>query len=64
MLVFKLGGKVSLPPLPVRDIALVKPPPVTASAETIEHGKVVYQRHCSYCHGDGMRTGGLTPDLR
>jgi quinohemoprotein ethanol dehydrogenase len=24
----------------------------------------VYQRHCAYCHGDGFRTGGPTPDLR
>jgi mono/diheme cytochrome c family protein len=25
---------------------------------------VVYLRHCGYCHGDGLRTGGVTPDLR
>ena len=37
---------------------------MTASAEVVEHGEVIYHRHCSYCHGDGMRTGGLTPDLR
>ena len=24
----------------------------------------MYHRHCGYCHGDGLRTGGLTPDLR
>ena len=50
--------------MPERDRELAKPAPVTASAEVVEHGEVIYQRHCSYCHGDGMRTGGLTPDLR
>ncbi len=64
VLVFKLGGKAALPPVPARDRELAKPAPVTASAEVVEHGEVIYQRHCSYCHGDGMRTGGLTPDLR
>jgi len=37
---------------------------VTASQEVIDRGQVVYQRYCSYCHGDGLRTGGLNPDLR
>jgi PQQ-dependent dehydrogenase (methanol/ethanol family) len=64
VLVFKLGGKALLPPVPARDRELPKPPAVTASAEVVEHGEVIYHRHCSYCHGDGMRTGGLTPDLR
>ena len=64
VLVFKLGGKASLPPVPARDRELTKPEPVTAGAQVVERGKVIYQRHCSYCHGDGMRTGGLTPDLR
>ena len=43
---------------------LAKPAPVTADPDVVDHGRMVYQRHCSYCHGDGMRTGGLTPDLR
>ena len=64
VLVFKLGGKASLPPVPARDRELAKPEPVTAGVQVVERGKVIYQRHCSYCHGDGMRTGGLTPDLR
>lgn len=64
VLVYKLGGEATLPPVPPRDLALAKPLPVTASVDVLEHGKVIYQRHCSYCHGDAMRTGGLTPDLR
>jgi len=64
VLVFKLGGEAELPPIPDMDRALARPAPVTASTDVIENGKRIYQRHCSYCHADGMRTGGLTPDLR
>ena len=24
----------------------------------------MYERHCTYCHGAGLNTGGITPDLR
>jgi len=64
VLVYKLDGKATLPPVPEWNRELTKPEPVTASVEVLEKGKIIYQRHCSYCHGDGMRTGGLTPDLR
>jgi mono/diheme cytochrome c family protein len=61
---FKLGGTAQLPPLPPDERAMPEPAPVTASAETVAHGRTMYQRYCSYCHGDGLRTGGLNPDLR
>ncbi|WOJ95146.1 PQQ-dependent dehydrogenase, methanol/ethanol family [Congregibacter variabilis] len=65
VLVFKLGGSAELPPIPEDDRSLASQPAiVTASSEVVDHGRMVYQRHCSYCHGDGMRTAGLTPDLR
>ena len=64
VMAFKLGGTAPLPPPRVDTRELPKPAPVTADAETIQRGEVVYQRHCSYCHGDGLRTGGVTPDLR
>jgi mono/diheme cytochrome c family protein len=41
-----------------------EPAPVTADAAVVRRGQVVYQRHCAYCHGDGLRTGGVNPDLR
>ena len=41
-----------------------RPAPVTADEAVVHQGQVAFQRHCSYCHGDAMRTGGLTPDLR
>jgi PQQ-dependent dehydrogenase (methanol/ethanol family) len=64
VLVYTLDGKAELPPPPARDRRIPKPAAVTASADQVAHGQVLYQRHCSYCHGDGMRTGGLNPDLR
>ncbi len=64
VLVYKLGGNASLPALPDANRAMPKPAAVTADRETVAQGQVVYQRHCSYCHGDGLRTGGVTPDLR
>jgi mono/diheme cytochrome c family protein len=64
VLAYKLGGEHELPPLPADDRLMPKPAPVTADADTVLQGQVVYQRHCAYCHGDGLRTGGVTPDLR
>ena len=65
ILTFKLGATGTLPPLP--EVAAEMPAPAgpaTASADVIDRGQRIYQRHCSYCHGDGLRTGGLNPDLR
>jgi PQQ-dependent dehydrogenase (methanol/ethanol family) len=64
VLVYKLGGTHQLPPLPPDTRQMPKPAPVTASESVVQRGQVVYQRHCAYCHGDGLRTGGVTPDLR
>ncbi|MEP4149514.1 MAG: PQQ-dependent dehydrogenase, methanol/ethanol family [Halioglobus sp.] len=64
VLVYKLGGKHQLPPPPVANRQLAEPLAVTAAADTVEHGKQIFHRHCAMCHGDSMRGGGLTPDLR
>ena len=53
-----------LPAVPVAERTMPKPQPATASAEVIAEGKKYYQRHCRYCHGDGLRSGNLNPDLR
>lgn len=64
VMAFKLGGTHKVEPLPVLDRAIPQPAPVTASADVVARGEVMYQRHCAYCHGDGFRTGGVNPDLR
>jgi PQQ-dependent dehydrogenase (methanol/ethanol family) len=64
VLAFKLGGKASLPPLPQFSQPLLKPPPPTASAATVQKGEVLFQGYCSPCHGDVAVSGGVLPDLR
>jgi PQQ-dependent dehydrogenase (methanol/ethanol family) len=64
VLVYKLGADTQLPSLPIAERNMPKPQPATASAAVIADGQKYYQRHCRYCHGDGLRSGNLTPDLR
>ena len=64
VLVFELGGSETLPEVKAVARELPKPAPVTANAETVAEGQDLYQRQCAYCHGDGLRTGGINPDLR
>lgn len=64
LLVFKLGGKASLPELASR--AATKPllPPQEATAEVIAEGQALYNASCLVCHGDHAVSSGLLPDLR
>jgi mono/diheme cytochrome c family protein len=65
VLVYKLGGSHTLPPLSAEvEKIMPKPAPLTASADEVQEGMVLFQRHCSFCHGDGLRSSGLVPDLR
>lgn len=64
LLVFKLGGKASLPPQEP-----VEPPLLTAilnpaSPATIHKGERLFQSYCAGCHGDVAVSGGVLPDLR
>ena len=63
VLVFKLGGKATLPPLPAEP-ALIAPPPDVAGAATVATGKALFDRFCSICHGQDAVGGGVVPDLR
>jgi len=65
VLVYKLGASHTLPPLQAEvEMVMPKPAALTASAEQVQEGMVLFQRHCSFCHGDGLRSSGLVPDLR
>lgn len=63
VLVFKLGAKGELPPLPDRP-PIPLPPPSTASKEVIEKGANLYARTCANCHGPQAVSGGVIKDLR
>lgn len=64
MLVYKLGGKASLPPVPEYTAPVLKPPAATAKAEEVSRGEHTFQRYCAECHGDVAVSGGVIPDLR
>ncbi len=64
VLVFKLGAKGALPPLPATVALPFNPPADTASAATLTEGKALYHTYCSTCHGDSATWNGVLPDLR
>ncbi|MFN3472767.1 MAG: PQQ-dependent dehydrogenase, methanol/ethanol family [Blastomonas sp.] len=68
LLVFKLGGKVTLPAMPAADELPLDPPALTAAADVVAAGAVQYGRYCTVCHGDAAiqasGRGGIIPDLR
>jgi cytochrome c553 len=64
VLVFKLGGKATLPPVPPAPRAMLPPLPDIADAATIAAGERLFDRFCSVCHGEAAVGGGVVPDLR
>jgi glucose dehydrogenase/mono/diheme cytochrome c family protein len=65
LLVLKLGGSATLPPLPPPPSPLVlDPPPATAAAEMVEAGKGAFQGHCAMCHETQYANRNVFPDLR
>ncbi len=61
VVVFKLGGGPVPRPAPWVDTPIPAPPAMQASAATLQHGEVLYNRYCARCHLFGR---GLLPDLR
>ncbi len=64
LLVYKLGGRAQMPKIEKRPPQRVEVPPLRASAEQVSRGRQLYARHCLFCHGMGVRSSGLHPDLR
>jgi len=64
MLVFKLGGKGSLPPLQTTERPPLMTLPNPASSATVRKGERLFQTYCAGCHGDVAVSGGVLPDLR
>ncbi len=64
MLVFKLGGKETLPQVPAVEQPQLPALPNPASSATIRKGEQLFQTYCAGCHGDVAVSGGVLPDLR
>ncbi|NGY05765.1 PQQ-dependent dehydrogenase, methanol/ethanol family [Solimonas terrae] len=64
VLTYKLGGSATLPAVDLAPETLPPPPPVTASAKVVGHGRELYNRYCGMCHGPDAMSGGVIPDLR
>jgi mono/diheme cytochrome c family protein len=62
--VFALGGSQEIPVPKARDLAIPEQPALTASAEDLNRGDLLYHDACQFCHGGGARSGGAIPDLR
>ena len=63
MLAFKLGGRGLLPP-PAQLPPPGRIPDMEMTAEDVAQGAALYADYCSNCHGGGVVSGGITPDLR
>ncbi len=64
LLVYKLGGKATLPTPPAVMVQHPEPPPATDDAKTLLQGKLLYQTNCIGCHGDSAQGNNVLPDLR
>jgi quinohemoprotein ethanol dehydrogenase len=64
MLVFKLGGKASLPAAQPVEQPQLTPLSNPVSDATIHKGERLFQSYCAGCHGDVAVSGGVLPDLR
>ena len=63
VLVFKVGGTATLPPLEPRKL-VINPPPEPGDAASVAHGEALFGRYCGVCHGENAVGGGGVPDLR
>ena len=64
LLVFKLGGDVSLPAPTFRDTTIPAQQLTAVSDEELARGEVLYHDYCALCHGLIARSGGAIADLR
>jgi quinohemoprotein ethanol dehydrogenase len=62
LLVFKLGGTATLPPLAEVTSQPPQPPALTAGEDVVRRGAEVYSQTCQQCHG--LNANGGLVDLR
>jgi quinohemoprotein ethanol dehydrogenase len=61
---FKIGGNAPPPVIELQRIPTAKPPEIVATPEEYRRGSEIYTGLCQMCHGRGVVTGGVLPDLR
>lgn len=64
LLIFKLGGKATLPGTRPQDATPVTLPPNTGTPEQIAQGQALFGRYCQVCHGASAGGGGVLPNLQ
>jgi quinohemoprotein ethanol dehydrogenase len=64
LLVFKLGATAQLPAAVPFPAQVLNPPAAFGGVEVVSHGRDVYGRFCSTCHGHDGLSRGMFPDLR
>ncbi|HVY89745.1 MAG TPA: PQQ-dependent dehydrogenase, methanol/ethanol family [Hyphomonadaceae bacterium] len=64
VIVYKIGGKATLPPYETFPVDQAPTAPDFGSAAQVARGKELYFQNCMVCHGDGVQSGGLVVDLR
>jgi mono/diheme cytochrome c family protein len=63
LLVFELGGTAKLP-VQVQQERELAALPAKLDPELVKRGNATYHHWCMPCHGFGVVSGGVTPDLR
>ena len=64
LLSFKLGGAGTLPTLPLRDQSFADVSDESPDEVDAQSGARIYMQYCSLCHGSGVVSSGVIPDLR
>jgi quinohemoprotein ethanol dehydrogenase len=62
LVVYKLGGKVTMPPAPPQAAQVLNPPDNFGDEALRKHGQETYERSCTGCHEGGRMFTGY-PDL-
>jgi quinohemoprotein ethanol dehydrogenase len=64
ILAWKLEGKAPMPETPLLAAGRVEAPALPTSAADVARGQRLYADHCLRCHGAGVKSSMLMPDLR
>ena len=65
LLVFTLGGDAVLPETPPPSyVTPLLAPEFKLDKNKLEHGGLVFEKNCTWCHGGGAVSAGGAPDLR